>query len=470
MLKPFFLVFLALSAFAHAPGGFTVVQATNKQVQLTWTGGEPSYVVERKSLGGVFTPLPVNTNPSSNSYTDSTIAPYESYAYRVRVPNSDPSPEIIVGPPPVGLSLASPVFGSRLRIALDSNGDPAVAYLVYAPQDDPEKSYLEFVSWNRVTYRWNDPRKVSMIGDILGYSTLARDPATNTWGIAFAKSASNPRFAISRDNGVTWSEDRILNCGDPGCAQVALAMGGGKVHIATLRNAEGIRYITGGVNDPPSAWQSQLVPQPIGGAEAMPYLDIAVDSANQPAVTFWSNTNGYNLILGFWRPGASTVIAMDTNGFQTDDPEVELKFAGLRPTILAVARRTEEYFSRSDQNLWITRDQGGAFSRPVNLPSDGNQSLGYPSLAVGSGSQLSVTATVIGGNDEGVRCGGMKVLEQISESSPWTICSPIAQEGQPYYDINHPRAIYAPHDGRYIVFMNTGVATRYPGVVVWRER
>jgi len=131
-------------------------------------------------------------------------------------------------------------------------------------------------------------------GDVLGYSTLARDPATNTWGIAYGKSASNPRIAIYRDN-------RILDRGDPGCAQVALATGGGKPHIATLCNAEGIRYITGGVNNPPPAWQSQLVPQPKGGAEAMPYLDIAVDSANHPAVTFWANTDTYNLILGLWR-------------------------------------------------------------------------------------------------------------------------------------------------------------------------
>ncbi len=454
MQKLIFSFLFALSAFAQ----ITVVQATSKQVQLTWPGGQPSYVVERKPLGGVFAPLPLNTNPAANSYTDSTISPYETYSYRLRVPNSDPSPEVTVGPPPVGLSLASPVLGTRLRIALDSNGDPAIAYLVYAPEDDPEKSYFEFVSWNRIAYRWNEPRKIPS-GDVLGYSTLARDPATNTWGITYAKSASNPRIALSRDNGLTWSDSRILDCGDPGCAQVALAMGAGKIHIATLRHAEGIRYITGNVADPPSAWQSQPVPQPMGGSEAMAYLDIAVDSANQPAIAFWSNTDTYNLLLGYWRPGASTIIAMDTSGYQNDAPEVELKFAGLRPTILALARRTEEFFSRYDQIFWVTRDQGGTFATPVSLPSDGNQYLGYPSLATSSGTQLSVAATPVGGNDDGVRCGGVKLLEQASESSPWTICSPIAQEAHPDY----PRIIYAPHDGRYIVFVTEGIR-------VWRER
>jgi len=64
------------------------------------SAGQPSCVVERKPLDGVFAPHPLNTVSSLNSYSDSTLAPYETYTYRVRVPLLDPSPEITVGPPP----------------------------------------------------------------------------------------------------------------------------------------------------------------------------------------------------------------------------------------------------------------------------------------------------------------------------------------------------------------------------------
>ena len=489
MQKLFTILALALAAFPQAPTGLTVVQASSKQVQLTWTGGQPAYVVERKPLGGVYSALPSNTDPATSTYTDSAIAPYETYTYRVRTrlsPTtlSDPSDEFTVGPPPTGLSLASPLnpaitayslttpanFGARLRIALDSNGDPAIAYYIYSPQEDPAKSFVEFVSWNRVTYKWNTPRKVAMTGDMLGAPILARDAASNTWGVAYGKYGGNPRIALSRDNGDTWSDNDFLDCADSSCGAPALAMGAGKLHLAVLRSPEGVRYVTGSINEPASAWQSQLVPKPIGGFEAIGPVDLAVDSANQPAVAFWSNTDSYNLILGVWRPGQQTQIAMDTAGYQTDAPEVDLKFAGASARLLAVARRTEEFYNRYDQNLWLLRDLGGAFSVPQNLPTDGEVTLGVPSLAVGSAGQISVAATEVGGSGIDVRCGSMKLIDQPSESGPWQACSPIARDGQPFYDVNFPRVIYAPNDARYIIFTNTGADTQYPGVVVWRER
>jgi len=78
--KPLFFILFSLTAFAQTPAG------------------QSSYVVERKPLGGVFATHPLNPVPSLNSYSDSTIAPYENPTYRVRVPLSDPSPEIAVGP------------------------------------------------------------------------------------------------------------------------------------------------------------------------------------------------------------------------------------------------------------------------------------------------------------------------------------------------------------------------------------
>lgn len=495
MQKLFTTLLFALSTFAQAPADFTVVQASSKQVQLSWTGGQPAYVVERKPLGGVYSALPANADPAAATYTDTTIAPFETYVYRVRVRLSatelgDPSDEYTVGPPPVGLTLASPSapaiaangltatsnFGARIRAALDSNGDVAFGYLIYAPQEDVEKSFIEFVTWNRAAYKWNAPRKAVVSGDVLGSGPeaknwgLARDAATNTWGLAYIKNGTNPWVAFSRDNGDTWTENQVFDCGEQTCRQIGLAMGAGKVHLATLRSPEGVRYITGDITTPAASWTNQVIPKPSGGLEALASLDVALDNADQPAVAFWNNTDTYNLILSYWRPGASTLSIMDTAGYQTDAPGVDLEFFGPRARVVATARRTEEFFSRYDQNLWVVRDLSGSFGMPENLPSDGEVTLDYPALAVGSVGQMTVAATEAGGTGANVRCGLMKLVQKNSDSESWSACSPFPRDGQPFYDVNYPRVIYAPNDSRYVVFTNTGTDSQLPGVIVWRER
>ena len=62
---------------------------------------------------------------------------------------SDASGEVTVGPPPYGFNrvVAPPAsvhsfehFGVGSRMALDSNGDPAVAYIIKDPNDDNDFS------------------------------------------------------------------------------------------------------------------------------------------------------------------------------------------------------------------------------------------------------------------------------------------------------------------------------------------
>lgn len=503
MPKLLTLALCSLAALAQKPAGVTVVQATCKQVQLSWTAANPApaaYVVERRTLDGKpdskFVALPAGSDPAAATYTDAAIAPYATYVYRVRTrlsPTalSDPSAEFTVGPPPVGLSLASPLkpaiskyalsaatnFGARLRIALDSNGDAAVLYLIYSPKEDPAQSLLEFVSWNRAAYRWNAPRPVVVSGDVLGSGAenkslaFARDSSTGTWGVAYINGTASPRLALSKDNGETWTDSQIFNCGDLSCRQISLGLAAGKIHVAFVRSPAGVHYLTGDLASPSSSWKSQIIPKPKGAGEARASLDLALDSANVPAIAYWSEAEGYNLLLGYWRPGAATVIAMDTKNYQTDAPDVDIKFFGTKPVILGVARRTEEFFAKYDQNLWLVRGQdGGSFGTPYNLPSDGNVTLGYPSLAIGSAGQLSVSAAEVGGSGDNVRCGLMKIIEQASETAAKTVCSPLGRDRQPFTEVTYPKIIYAPNDGRYVTFMNPGTESKLPGVLVWRER
>jgi hypothetical protein len=74
--------------------------------------------------------------------SDNNIDAYTTYVHRVRATStsgqSGPSNEVTLGPPPYGFNLAAAPppnvscldhFGTGQRMPLDSNGDPAPAYI-----------------------------------------------------------------------------------------------------------------------------------------------------------------------------------------------------------------------------------------------------------------------------------------------------------------------------------------------------
>ncbi len=130
----------------QAPTALSVVSATKSQVQLTWTPGDGAasgYIVERKLLNGNYATA---LNSTGSTAADTTFDAYTIYVYRIRATSpagqSGPSNEVTVGPPPYGFNrpVALPAgiespgsFGVGLRLALDGNGDPALAYIFHDP-------------------------------------------------------------------------------------------------------------------------------------------------------------------------------------------------------------------------------------------------------------------------------------------------------------------------------------------------
>src|SRR5262245_58983599 len=113
-----FRLFVLLSAIAGiasaqtpaAPTNLTVKSATNRVVQLSWTGDSAAtaYVVERRPLGGTYAPLVTVTGIGSaapvTTASDTNFDPFTAYQYRVRATagtnSSDNTAEVTVGPPP----------------------------------------------------------------------------------------------------------------------------------------------------------------------------------------------------------------------------------------------------------------------------------------------------------------------------------------------------------------------------------
>src|SRR5216683_615761 len=129
--KALFLgIALATASWAQAPAGLTVRTATNKKVDLAWSGTAATYTVQRRVLGGTYANLATVT--SATAYSDISVDPYTTYQYQIVADTSSPSNQVTAGPPPSGfttVALAPGPAGSQiagnygydLSMTLDAN-------------------------------------------------------------------------------------------------------------------------------------------------------------------------------------------------------------------------------------------------------------------------------------------------------------------------------------------------------------
>lgn len=494
------LTFLCAAAvFAQAPGApgpLTVVSATSTQTQLSWGGvsGATGYAVQRKTFGNDY--ATINTVKVTTA-ADSTIVPSTAYSYRIVALNdagpSNPSNEVVVGPPPFGFSVAfpgpaDPVLlgrsGNAVRMVLDSNGDPALAYLIQDPNNNNDftAGILQFVNWNRAQYQWNPPVTVAVTGDVLGSGavipiSLARDASTNRYGLAYVfqdpnGAGSRVGIARSNDNGLTWNKQTVAS--DPGngaYAAPSLGMANNQVFLAFFHNNDGVRYVSGAGDDDAPNWSYQLIPLPGGFSDYRHNVSLAVDSAGNPGVAFIA-TGDSDTAEAFWRPNNSTVVVMSNNGHQTDDPDLQLSFFGTQPRIAYSGSRDDQFYANAGHDLWVSRalDNGGNWTPGINLPPDGDRSMNGPLwIDNGSRGQSAVVTESNAGSNTGQVCGYPR-LSRSDDFLNWTTCG-IAPLRSPDFAAYFPVVRFGFNDKLWIAFKNDSTSGDLPtGVLVWREQ
>jgi len=474
-----------------APTGLKVVAASKSQVQLSWTAGDSSnvtYTIERKTLTGAY--ASVGTSPTVST-TDTTIDAYQTYNYRVRAnlgaAQSNPSNEITVGPAPVGYNVVAPMssvygdnydFGREQRMILDTNGDPAIAYVIrdLNRDGDAKDSTLYFVRWDRVNYAWTKPATVTVVGvparsgAALSLS-LALDSSTNTWGIAY-EGVNRIGVAFSTNSGTTWQVQTAYTDSQNSLRTPSLGMAGGKVHVAFYHENNGVRYMTGSATAAPSTWTTNLAPLLSGTSDPNGSLSLEMDSSGTPGIAYWLNpSSAYNSQLAFWRPGSgSATKVLDTNGIQNDDAFVALAFFGTQPRVVVASARDDQYFARYDRAVWVsTSTSGTTWTTPINLPNDGGNSMDpVLSIAIGSQGQAGVIMETNGGSGEPGNCSFPKISTSTNLTS-WTTCAP-TRNGSTDFRVYYPSIAYAGNDKMYFSATNYnegGDVAR--GIILWRE-
>ncbi len=486
---PLILFLVTPSALAQAPTGLTVKLATSTQTQLTWAGTASSYTVQRATVGGPFANIATVT---TTSYTDTSPDAYNQLSYQVIAGTSGTaaSNAVTVGPPPSGLSIAAPAplvgnqvaqqYGPNVSMALDGNGDPALAFYNVDPlsNGDATTTQLLFRSWNRAKAQWNPVALVATPGN--GSTpdesaiALAYDSSTSTFALAAQDLSTALRFYISTDGGTTWSLKKTFTSTE-GTDGPALALASGNVYFAyQAGGTDGLQFVTGKLSADPATWTTKSVPAIPNVSASYPGVSpaLALDQAGAPAVAFWAGdtTQSYNRLLFFWRPAGSAapVRVTSTNNNQSDQVGVRMVFYKTNPRIGFAA-----YTGDSDSATvhFIRSDDGGTtWQTPVLIPADGASTTNYPlDLAVDSQDRGALLFNQnVSSGDSSVKCSVPK-LALSSDLVSWTTCQAAPSLGDFMGVAGALQIAFGGNDKRLLVFQTLGDSQANSGIALYRE-
>lgn len=451
----------------------SVRSATAKAINLEWTGGVGSATLER-SYGHAFQKI---AGADSGKFQDTGIDAFGTYQYRINLGGKF-SNVATVGPPPIGVSNAAPAakgteyanFGAATSVALDENGDPAIAFEWIDPNGDGDKSDTEirFVRWDRASYKWMQPVRVATTGPLDDQNrnpiALGCDPATGTFAI-LAALADSTIYTTSSDRGATWKNSSLPgNITDP--HSVVLMVASGQVFAAI--NAEGgATYLTGAVTDS-SSWKAKPIPAGTGWKlQNNTNIAIAADSAGKVGLAFYEGQQeGDEYRYVFWRPEASDPVPMVSKA-TSDTPNIALSYGNHKFVSLVAAQLDNDEAGRT---VWYTQSSdGSSWSKPVKLPVDGPRSTNSPlDLAISSNGQL--TAAFGSNSGTGPASCNAPTVSRSTDGANWTTCGLGKAAGadfSPQPATLH--AIEAPNDKAYVIWQEPAETKYGPGVLVGRE-
>lgn len=392
---------LVLSSLAAAQK-LEVKEATAKHVLLTWSGNAPSWTVERKSGSAGFQKI---ASAPSTTYEDTSIAADGTYTYRVRGGDAAaPSNEVTVGPPPSGLVKAAPLpagavgdhYGIFSAMALDENGDPAIAFVWLDPNKDNDNSdtELRFARWDRAKYRFSPATKVAVVGDLdrcCEPVSLAVDPASGNLALAYAIAGTGGyTVAFSSDHGATWNPVQVATGDDGPASSTAMSWRSGHLQIVVNSDGRGPVFIDAEGTDP-SKWKKTPVPKAGREHQGKTSVGLAYDSSGKPLVAFYDHAQGEedNYVYAVWRPGdTESRVAVDTQKHWADLARLALAYGGNHFGLLVAASMQE---NNDTFGVWYSGSSNGtSWSKPVKLPIDGPRSSGPPfDLAIDSKGHIS---------------------------------------------------------------------------------
>ena len=466
-------VAVACMATMHAQE-LKVKAATAKAIQLEWAGTAGSAVLERAS-GPTFQKV---ASADAGNYNDTSIDAFGTYQYRINTSGKF-SNVVTVGPPPPGISNASPVpkgsdppnYGTATATTFDENGDPAIAFEWVDPNGDGDKSDTEirFVRWDRATYKWAAPARIAITGPLEDQNVnpiaLGCDQATGALEM-IAAVGENLLYANSSDHGATWKSASLP--GKNGSLHaVAIVVAQGQVH-AVVNAESGATYLTGAMGAAGS-WKTQAIPSGSGWKlRNNSNIAMTADATGKIGLAFYEDQEeGDGHRYAFWRPEASAPNLIAANAPE-DSPDIALSFGGSRFTAIFTAQMDA---NDTDHSVWTSQSADGAsWSKPVKLPIDGPRSTNAP-VSIASSSTGALTAAFGANSGSGPAKCGAPTISRSADGASWGTCGlgkAAGGEFSPQPGTLH--VIEAANNKAYIVWQEPAETKYAPGVLVWHER
>ena len=475
----------ALVCAAHGQK-LEVKSANAKKVTLAWTGtAAPGWTVERKS-GSEFEKL---ADVTSAAYDDEKIQPFGTYSYRVRAKGATAASNVVtVGPPPMGLLKPAPApkgkdrdsddWGRKSALALDENGDAAIAFLWRDPNaaNKPDESQLLFVRWNRAAYKWDEPRKVAVTGATSPEAgepiAMAFEPDTGTAGLVFPVDGQKGfTFALSHDGGATWQLTPYATGMENEISSSTLIFAKGHFYLAANQYNEGPFLLDGSIGSDATSWKMRTPPKVGKEHHDKAPVALAMDAQGKLYMAFYdanvSGKDGY--LFNVWQPDSGKVVtAADTNGDHPDSPNLKLA-AGGGKLILLMAMNPDEKDSKA--GIWASVSQDGTtWSKPVAIPHDESRSSGGPmSAAINSKGAIYVAYSSPSGSSEGP-CGSAHYARSL-DGTTWTHCAVAKDVHDTFSTLPVTKnAIVAPDDTFYYLWNEGRSEKNGPGLLLWHTR
>jgi predicted phage tail protein len=146
-----------------APGGLTATAASSQRIDLAWTDNatnEDGFQIERSTDGSTFAPHGT-AGANATTYADSTVAPQQTYWYRLRAtnaagPSAYSSPASATTPAaapaaPTGLT-ATAVSTSRINLAWADNSTSETGFAIERSTDGATFTQVATVGANVTTF------------------------------------------------------------------------------------------------------------------------------------------------------------------------------------------------------------------------------------------------------------------------------------------------------------------------------
>lgn len=370
-------------------------------------------------------------------------------------------------------------LGISVAAVGDQFGQPLIAALYEDPNGDLnyDDNRVVYTRWDGVARAFEPLKTIEVVGGSFFVHpnrqiSIARDPDTGRIGIAYVKPQDNTvRVAVSEDEGANFS---LLNVSDSGLAAAmsnpSVGLAGGNLHVGWIQGSDIMYRKKLGAG---AFMDQSLGSGVISGGRS---LSLAVDSAGNAGVAFFSSVAGTSADLAFFRPGSAANVIASADMLDLTvagrEPSVTLTFVGTTPHLAYHLRKLPD---AEATELWYLRstDSGTSWDAPIAIPRNSSSATEfhstrwYQAIAIEPTGRVSIAAPWSATGTQS-NCNGPK-LSRAPDGVTFTTCSP---QGSPIQRGGEWINLWTHKPGKQTLVFHYDARTNpsiKAGILLWRE-